>query len=174
MTNPHLLDSVERVARDPRRKLGWDDRLVGTMRLALQQGVVPHRYALGTAAALARLEPSFLETDLTTRDVLAPLWGNETMNFHEAPQVLQFIDEAKPQLKRWRDSGFQAIGAFGKRVASPSGSSPDSTLMTAVRNPYQPRFHSETLPPNLWIVRHHQYSWGVAAMKTLWRSVPKG
>ncbi len=116
MTNLYLRDSVERVGRDPHRKLGWDDRLVGTLRLALQQNIVPRRYALGTAAALVRLEPSFLETDLTARDVLAPLWGNETMNFHEAPQVLQFIDEAKPQLKRWRDSGFQAIGAFGKGV----------------------------------------------------------
>ena len=55
MTNPYLQDSVERVGRDPHRKLGWDDRLVGTMRVALQQNVVPRRYALGTAAALATL-----------------------------------------------------------------------------------------------------------------------
>ena len=41
MTNPYLQDSVERVGRDPQRKLGWDDRLVGTLRLALQQNVVP-------------------------------------------------------------------------------------------------------------------------------------
>src|SRR5271157_4280402 len=54
MTNPYLQDSVERVGRDPLRKLGWDDRLVGTLRLALQQYVVPRRYALGAATALGQ------------------------------------------------------------------------------------------------------------------------
>jgi mannitol-1-phosphate/altronate dehydrogenase len=52
MLNPHLRDAVARVTRDPRRKLGWNDRLIGTMRLALAQGVAPRRYALGAAAAL--------------------------------------------------------------------------------------------------------------------------
>jgi len=55
MLNPHLRDSVDRVTRDPRRKLGWDDRLVGTMRLAVSQGVEPVRFARGAAAALDRL-----------------------------------------------------------------------------------------------------------------------
>ncbi|RPJ85023.1 MAG: hypothetical protein EHM18_11105 [Acidobacteria bacterium] len=57
MTNPHLRDTAERVGRDPRRKLGWDDRLIGTMRLALGQGIRPWRYAVGAAAALACLFP---------------------------------------------------------------------------------------------------------------------
>jgi mannitol-1-phosphate 5-dehydrogenase len=52
MVNPHLRDAVERVIRDPRRKLGWDDRLVGTMRLAWSQGIEPRGYAVGAAAAL--------------------------------------------------------------------------------------------------------------------------
>jgi mannitol-1-phosphate/altronate dehydrogenase len=47
-----LRDPVERVIRDPRRKLGWNDRLIGTMRLALDAGVVPHRFARAAAAAL--------------------------------------------------------------------------------------------------------------------------
>jgi len=51
MTNPYLCDRTERVTRDPRRKLGWDDRLVGTMRAALDAGVAPRRFALGAAAA---------------------------------------------------------------------------------------------------------------------------
>ena len=51
MLNPYLRDSVERVTRDPRRKLGWDDRLIGTMRMAMSQGISPRRYA--AAAALA-------------------------------------------------------------------------------------------------------------------------
>jgi mannitol-1-phosphate 5-dehydrogenase len=109
MTNPHLQDSVERVGRDPRRKLGWDDRLVGTLRVALQQNVVPRRYALGTAAALATLDPSFLKTDMPARDLLAPIWGHEAVETKEAQQVLRLIEEAKPRLKRWSDSGFQAL-----------------------------------------------------------------
>ena len=52
MVNPHLGDLVARVARDPARKLGWNDRLVGTARLALAAGVTPRRFALGIAAAL--------------------------------------------------------------------------------------------------------------------------
>ena len=55
MMNPYLRDSVDRVVRDPRRKLGWDDRLIGTMRLAIGQGIRPDHYATGAAAALALL-----------------------------------------------------------------------------------------------------------------------
>jgi mannitol-1-phosphate 5-dehydrogenase len=53
MMNSFLRDAVERVIRDPRRKLGWNDRLVGTMRLALEAGIEPRRFATGAAAALA-------------------------------------------------------------------------------------------------------------------------
>jgi len=109
MTNPHLQDSVERVGRDPHRKLGWDDRLVGTLRLALQQNVVPRRYALGAAAALATLDPSFLQTDMPACALLAPLWGNETVETKEAQEVLRLIEDAKHRLKQWRDSGFREI-----------------------------------------------------------------
>jgi mannitol-1-phosphate 5-dehydrogenase len=107
MTNPFLQDSVERVGRDPHRKLGWDDRLVGTLRLALHQNLVPHRYALGTAAALATLDSSFLQSDKPARELLGPLWGHEAMETKEANDVLSLIEEAKPHLKRWRDSEFR-------------------------------------------------------------------
>ena len=107
MTNPFLQDSVERVGRDPHRKLGWDDRLVGTLRLALHQNLVPHRYAVGTAAALATLDPSFLHSEKPARELLAPLWGHEAMETKEANDVVSLIEEAKPHLKRWRDSGFR-------------------------------------------------------------------
>ena len=109
MTNPYLQDTVERVGRDPHRKLGWDDRLVGTVRLALQQNVVPRRYAVGAAAALATLEPAFLKTDMPARALLAPLWGNEAMKTKDAEDVLRLIEDAKHRLKQWRDSGFQSL-----------------------------------------------------------------
>jgi mannitol-1-phosphate 5-dehydrogenase len=109
MTNPHLQDSVERVGRDPQRKLGWDDRLVGTLRLALQQNVVPRRYALGAAAALAALDASFLRADMPVRALLEPLWGNEAMQTKDAQEVLSLIEAATLRLKEWCASGFQKI-----------------------------------------------------------------
>jgi mannitol-1-phosphate 5-dehydrogenase len=55
MTNPWLHDEVRRICRDPRRKLGYGDRLVGAMRLALEHGVRPAILARGTAHALRYL-----------------------------------------------------------------------------------------------------------------------
>ncbi len=74
MTNPFLMDTVERVGRDPQRKLGWDDRLIGTMRLALSHGITPRRYAIGAAAAFCALDGRFLEGDVTAEELAADLW----------------------------------------------------------------------------------------------------
>ena len=109
MTNTYLHDSVERVGRDPHRKLGWDDRLVGTLRVALHQHVVPRRYALGAAAAAATLEPAFLQAGMPVVDLMAPIWGCEVMKTTEAREVVSLIEDARPRLKRWRDSGFQGL-----------------------------------------------------------------
>ena len=67
MTNPWLSDAVVRIIRDPRRKLGWQDRLIGTMRLALDAGITPVRFAKGAAAAFALLSA---ETPGTSLDSL--------------------------------------------------------------------------------------------------------
>lgn len=55
MTNPFLNDSIERAGRDLRRKLAYDDRIFGTMALALEQNVEPTNMALGAMAGLAVL-----------------------------------------------------------------------------------------------------------------------
>lgn len=55
MVNPNLNDLVERVGRDPARKLAIDDRLYGTMALALEAGIEPRHLALGAAAGLVFL-----------------------------------------------------------------------------------------------------------------------
>ncbi|NLX04514.1 MAG: hypothetical protein GXY33_05155 [Phycisphaerae bacterium] len=55
MVNPNLNDLVARVGRDHVRKLGYDDRLYGTMHLALQYGVKPTNLALGAAAGVVSL-----------------------------------------------------------------------------------------------------------------------
>jgi len=71
MTNHFLKDAVERVTRDTRRKLGWDDRLIGTMRLALGQGIQPERYAKGAAAAVRQLA---VEENTTPACLMENLW----------------------------------------------------------------------------------------------------
>jgi glutathione synthase/RimK-type ligase-like ATP-grasp enzyme len=50
--NPALGDRIERVGRDPERKLGADERLVGAAQLARRAGVRPKHLALAAAAAL--------------------------------------------------------------------------------------------------------------------------
>jgi len=52
ITNPNLNDLVERVGRDHPRKLGIEDRLYGTMVIALEQGVEPCNLSLGAAAGV--------------------------------------------------------------------------------------------------------------------------
>jgi mannitol-1-phosphate/altronate dehydrogenase len=52
MICPNLNDLVSRVGRDHVRKLGYEDRLYGTMRIALQYGVEPRNLALGAAAGV--------------------------------------------------------------------------------------------------------------------------
>lgn len=99
MTNPFLLDTVERVGRDTGRKLGWHDRLVGTMRLALKAGIRPSRYGMGAAAALARLDPSFLRSDTPAASLLDPLWRHARPQPEERRAVLGLIEEGARQLR---------------------------------------------------------------------------
>lgn len=50
--NPLLKDAITRVARDPIRKLGRDDRIIGAAELCRSQGVAPDHIATICAAAL--------------------------------------------------------------------------------------------------------------------------
>ena len=51
MTSPLLSDSVDRVIRDIDRKLAWEDRIIGAMRLCISQGVDPVNLSKGAALA---------------------------------------------------------------------------------------------------------------------------
>jgi len=106
MFNPFLHDTVERVGRDPQRKLGWDDRLIGTMRVALGQGVAPLRYAFGAAAGLAILDRSILEKDSSVAKLVDPLWRKASPATHEKAAMLALIEDARHRLRAWMDSGF--------------------------------------------------------------------
>ncbi|MDI6775568.1 MAG: hypothetical protein QME60_09335 [Verrucomicrobiota bacterium] len=78
MTRPTLNDMVVRICRDPIRKLGYDDRFFGAMRLALEHGIRPVNLAMGTAAALiAHAGLDRAAKSLPVADLLRSLWGSQ-------------------------------------------------------------------------------------------------
>jgi mannitol-1-phosphate 5-dehydrogenase len=105
MINPYLDDRVERVGRDPERKLGWDDRLIGTIRLALRHGIQPQRYAFGAAAALAFLEPAYLESGAAPLAALDELWREAAPAAGEREAVLAAIETGLGWLRNWHAAG---------------------------------------------------------------------
>jgi mannitol-1-phosphate 5-dehydrogenase len=113
MFNPHLGDLVSRVGRDPRRKLGWDDRLIGTIRLALAHGVEPRRYAMGAAAALAVLDRSVLRAGSPSASaLLGPLWSEARPDAAEAREVVRLVEQGRNRLRLWIERGFPNLEAF--------------------------------------------------------------
>ncbi len=100
MVNPYLHDKVDRIIRDPRRKLAWGDRLFGTMRIALGQGITPRIMALGAAAA-AVYTISEEGLSATPRAFLESLWGAEATG-KERESCLALVDEALSRLDEWR------------------------------------------------------------------------
>jgi len=122
MTNPFLRDTAERVGRDPRRKLGWSDRLVGTMRLALAHGVTPVRYALGCAAALAQVDSFASESPTAAVKLLEDIWGGAgegtgggepADDVDERKAVLDLVGRAARRLRKWREAGFPELEDLG-------------------------------------------------------------
>lgn len=53
-SNAALKDTCERVGGDPARKLSPADRLIGSSKLAMSEGIVPAYISVGTAAAVMR------------------------------------------------------------------------------------------------------------------------
>lgn len=110
MSNPCLMDRAERVGRDPQRKLGWDDRLIGTMRLALGAGIEPRRYAVGAAVALGVLDPAFLAKSAvhpSAQSLLDPLWPGVPPESEEKRRVLELVEQGRVELEKW-ESGIHS------------------------------------------------------------------
>jgi mannitol-1-phosphate 5-dehydrogenase len=114
MVNPNLNDLVQRVGRDHVRKLGWDDRIYGTMRRALDAGISPTNLARGAAAGVLSMirradelaqPPAALPTGDAepTRKQLAELlgevWG-EGVDPVQASQLIDLTHLAFSQLPR--------------------------------------------------------------------------
>jgi mannitol-1-phosphate 5-dehydrogenase len=87
--NATLNDPIERVARDPRRKLAAGERLVGAARLAEEAGINPKQLALATAAALC--------------------FGGVCAGNPECPEICSTLSEV---------CGLDAACGFGRAVAN--------------------------------------------------------
>ena len=100
MLNPHLGDLAERVGRDPARKLGFGDRLAGTMRLALEAGVRPRRFGVGAAAALDHLLPELPPERIGAE--LERLWSRETIDGSMAKELVRLVEDGARTLQRFK------------------------------------------------------------------------
>jgi mannitol-1-phosphate 5-dehydrogenase len=99
MVNPHLNDTIDRVTRDATRKLGYDDRLFGTMRLALAHGIEPIHVAEGAAAALRCATDEAPQTREDTGRALRQIWGDQADKF--ADHLIALTWEAGQSLGDW-------------------------------------------------------------------------
>jgi hypothetical protein len=77
MVNPFLTDRVDRVCRDLERKLSWDDRVTGTMRLVLKQGLQPAVFAEGAALAAQNLFGNDAGKICAGLEILWGVWNEE-------------------------------------------------------------------------------------------------
>ena len=105
MVSPYVRDTISRVGRDPARKLGWNDRLVGAMRLAAADSVPPHRYATGAAAALDWLAVPLFERP----QYLHQLWAADNAERSEAEHMSELIVRASARLQTWSAEGFPPL-----------------------------------------------------------------
>jgi mannitol-1-phosphate/altronate dehydrogenase len=118
MVNPHLNDLVERVGRDHARKLGIEDRLYGTMALALEAGIEPLNLALGAAAGVVsmirrRAAPDGVagERELDEArlaEFLRALWGEAARRPGRRAPVARLVGLTAAALQRLRAEGLAA------------------------------------------------------------------
>ena len=110
MVNPWLADTIERSGRDPRRKLGWEDRLVGLLRLGLAEGVPTPRYAMGVAGGLEILRRDGEAG--SDEDLLRSCWPDDAVP-EEITAVLATVAVGRAWLEAWLADGFEAIAQSG-------------------------------------------------------------
>jgi mannitol-1-phosphate 5-dehydrogenase len=112
MTNPYLADTVARVCRDVVRKLGINERIFGTMQLALEYGIEPNNMALGALAGIAVLLKKAQEYNLpgdlrfadwrkldgsSIEKILNWLWQGQI--YAQAEQLIKYVQNARERLE---------------------------------------------------------------------------
>ncbi len=95
IVNPYLDDTMERVGRDPERKLGWNDRLIGALRMCQAEKVPAHGLGIGIALAVQNFAHD--HTDSTT--LLNELWAQDAPDTREQEQILAAIAQAAKQIE---------------------------------------------------------------------------
>jgi len=86
MTNPFLQDAISRITRDLPRKLSWDDRVIGTIRMVMSQGIDALILREGALLAIA---DEFGADEEKAKYGLQALWADAPEAEQEA--VLDFI-----------------------------------------------------------------------------------
>ena len=118
MVNPNLNDLVERVGRDHTRKLGIEDRLYGTLALALEAGIEPRNLALGAAAGVVsmirrRAAPAGVSLpdseealdEASLGELLRALWGQSGQALAQAAGAERLVALTAEALRRLRVEG---------------------------------------------------------------------
>jgi mannitol-1-phosphate/altronate dehydrogenase len=92
MTNPYLRDEVQRICRDPLRKLDYDDRFFGTIRGALQHRVRPTILPKAVLGAICYIIKNKVDTSFpypdsveelkaeNVRSIVMALWKNKPLD----------------------------------------------------------------------------------------------
>jgi mannitol-1-phosphate 5-dehydrogenase len=88
MTNPWLADTVARATRDVVRKLGANDRIFGTMSLALEYSIEPRNMALGALAGIILLLANAAEGRLPS-EFRSLRW--QTLNAEDLARLLSWL-----------------------------------------------------------------------------------
>lgn len=110
--NPLLGDNIDRLTRDIQRKLGWDDRLIGTIRLCLGQGIIPHRYAFGVAAALVEIDPLILQERHRLPGLFDSIWRDTPTTNVEKEQIIKLTLSALDRLQHWINLAYPPLDNF--------------------------------------------------------------
>lgn len=112
MTNPYLADTVARAGRDAVRKLAINDRIFGTMQLALENSIEPRNMAIGAVAGVAVLieqaEQYNLPADLRFDDwcklgaaeiekTLSWIWSSQAGAHPQ--RLIKYVQNAQEHLK---------------------------------------------------------------------------
>ncbi|OIO76178.1 MAG: hypothetical protein AUJ85_01125 [Elusimicrobia bacterium CG1_02_37_114] len=106
IVNPFLFDLVDRIIRDPERKLGWDDRLISIMRNSFSVGVVPKRYALGVASAL------LYQKNLTKQKALAILENLWVKSDKQKGKIIKLVGDAFEIVQGWKTSPYKSLWQY--------------------------------------------------------------
>ena len=106
MVNPYLMDSIDRVTRDVERKLGWNDRFIGTIRLCFSQGINPRRFAFGTTAALLSMGDTPLDNFSAKLEKLKLIWKNSSASTHDAEMVIDQLSTSMNDFSKWKNASY--------------------------------------------------------------------